>query len=158
MMQQKPLPTEENLDPEDWEAMRALGHRMVDDVLEYLATVRDRPPWQHAPDRVRAHFDGPVPLAPRPAAEVYDEFQEFVQSYPVGNIHPRFGGWVFGTGTALGALAEMLAAAMDIGASGGLAYHSANYVEHQVLGWLKEMLGFPASASGLLTSGYRRPT
>jgi aromatic-L-amino-acid decarboxylase len=70
-----------------------------------------------------------------------------------GNPHPRFWGWVFGTGTVMGALAEMLAAAMDIGASGGLSYHSANYVESQVLDWLKEMLGFPASASGLLTSG-----
>jgi glutamate/tyrosine decarboxylase-like PLP-dependent enzyme len=50
-------------------------------------------------------------------------------------------------------MAEMLAAAMNIGASGGLSYHSANYVENQVLDWLKEMLGYPASASGLLTSG-----
>ena len=152
-MEQERTVSEENLDPQDWESMRALGHRMVDDVIDALATVRDGPPWQHAPDRVRAHFQGPVPLDPQPPAEVYDEYLEYVQPYPVGNIHPRFWGWVFGTGTALGALAEMLAAAMNIGASGGLSYHSANYVENQVLDWLKEMLGFPASASGLLTSG-----
>jgi aromatic-L-amino-acid decarboxylase len=151
--QQEPLHGEESLDPADWDAMRALGHRMVDDVMDALATVRDRPPWQHAPDPVRARFAGPVPLDPQSPAEVYDEFLEFVQPYPVGNAHPRFWGWVFGTGTVLGALAEMLAAAMNTGASGGLSYHSANYVEKQVLDWLKEMLGFPASASGLLISG-----
>ena len=37
------VPIEENLDPDDWEAMRALGHRMVDDMLDYARTVRDRP-------------------------------------------------------------------------------------------------------------------
>jgi glutamate/tyrosine decarboxylase-like PLP-dependent enzyme len=42
---------------------------------------------------------------------------------------------------------------MNNGANGALAYHSANYVEQRVLDWFKEMLGFPASASGLLTSG-----
>ena len=153
MAQQQKVPEEETLDPADWELMRALGHRMVDDMVEYLKTVRERPVWQHAPGRVRARLSKSLPLDPQSPEAVYEEFLEDVLPYPVGNIHPRFWGWVFGTGTVLGALAEMLAASMNIGASGGLAYHSANYVEYQVLDWLKEMVGFPASASGLLTSG-----
>jgi glutamate/tyrosine decarboxylase-like PLP-dependent enzyme len=75
-----------------------------------------------------------------------------VLPYPVGNTHPRFWGWVLGTGTASGALAELLAAAMNTN-TGGLDHHSAVYVEKQVIEWLKKMLGYPASASGLLTSG-----
>jgi len=144
---------EETLDPADWEAMRALGHRMIDDMLEYTQTVRERRAWQHAPDSLAALFNKSLPPDPQPPEEVYEEFLEQILPYPVGNIHPRFWGWVFGTGTVLGAWAELLAASMNIGASGGLAYHSANYVEKQVLDWLKEMLGFPPSASGLLTSG-----
>jgi glutamate/tyrosine decarboxylase-like PLP-dependent enzyme len=147
------MPLEENLDPEDWESMRALGHRMLDDMLDYLRTVGERPAWQHAPQPIREHFGAPTPQEPQPPEEVYEEFLEYVLPYPVGNIHPRFWGWVFGTGTVMGAWAELLAASMNIGASGGLAYHSANYVEKQVIDWFKEMLGFPASASGLLTSG-----
>jgi glutamate/tyrosine decarboxylase-like PLP-dependent enzyme len=42
---------------------------------------------------------------------------------------------------------------MNIGAAGGLSYHSANYVEYQVLDWLKRLMRFPREASGLLTSG-----
>ena len=34
---------EETLDPDDWESMRALAHRMLDEMLEYLKTVSDRP-------------------------------------------------------------------------------------------------------------------
>jgi glutamate/tyrosine decarboxylase-like PLP-dependent enzyme len=51
-----------------------------------------------------------------------------------------------------GALAELLAASMNTN-TGGIDHHSANHVERQVIDWIKEMLGFPPSASGLLTSG-----
>ncbi len=146
------IPLEETLDPEDWESMRALGHRMMDDMLNYMKTVRERPVWQHAPDRVKAHFNRPLPLDTQPPEEIYEEFLENVLPYPVGNIHPRFWGWVFGTGTVLGAFAELLAAATNTNA-GDFDHHSANHVEKQVIDWCKEMLGFPAAASGLLTSG-----
>jgi len=146
------MPPEETLDPEDWGPIRALGHRMLDDMLNYMKTVRERPAWQHAPDQVKAHFNGPLPLDPQPPEEIYEEFLENVLPYPVGNIHPRFWGWVFGTGTVLGALAELLAASMNTN-SGDLDHHSAIHVEKQVIDWSKEMLGFPTSASGLLTSG-----
>ena len=39
-------PMEETLDPADWNEIRALGHRMVDDMVDYLATVRERPAWR----------------------------------------------------------------------------------------------------------------
>ncbi len=40
---------EESLDPQDWDELRALGHRMVDDMLTYLQTVRERPPGSPCP-------------------------------------------------------------------------------------------------------------
>jgi aromatic-L-amino-acid decarboxylase len=143
---------EETLDPENWESMRALGHRMVDDMLDYMQTIRERPVWQHAPDRVKAQFNRPLPLGPQPPEEIYEEFLANILPYPLGNTHPRFWGWVFGTGTVLGAFADLLAASMNAN-SGDLDHHSAIHVEKQVIDWCKEMLGFPASASGLLTSG-----
>jgi len=143
MLQEKAAPREETLDPKDWESVRVLGHRMVDDVLDYLKTVRDRPVWQHAPDPVKAHFRKPLPLDPQPSEEIYEEFLENVLPYPIGNTPPRFWGWVFGTGTVLGALAELLAASMNTN-SGDLDHHSAIHVEKQVIDWFKGMLGFPA--------------
>jgi aromatic-L-amino-acid decarboxylase len=151
-MTQNKQPLEETLDPTDWESMRALGHRMVDDMLDYTETIRERPVWQHMPDAIKSYSGSPLPLEPQSPEEVYEEFRECVLPYPIGNIHPRFWGWVIGTGTIYGALAEFLAATMNTN-TGGLGNHVANHIEKQVLDWLKEMLGFPASASGLLTSG-----
>jgi aromatic-L-amino-acid decarboxylase len=152
MTQDRGRSAEETLDPEDWESMRALGHRMIDDMLDYLQTVRERPAWQHISGQAKDHFGGPLPLDPQPPEEVYEEFLEYVLPYPIGNTHPRFWGWVLGTGTVSGAYAELLSAAINTN-TGGLDHHSANHVERQVIEWFKEMLGFSPSASGVLTSG-----
>ena len=145
-------PIEETLDPRDWDAARALGHRMLDDALDYLQTLRDRPAWEHAPHDVKAHFDGALPADPQALEDVYREYAEYVLPHQLGNSHPRFWGWVIGSGTTTGVFAEMLAAATDA-MSGIYSYVSNNYVELQVLDWCKAMLGYPPTASGLLTSG-----
>jgi aromatic-L-amino-acid decarboxylase len=143
--------SEETLDPDNWESMRKLGHKMLDDMVDYLKTVRERPVWQNIPEQVKAQFTAPVPVNPERPEEVYKEFTEKVLPYPMGNIHPRFWGWILGTGTIMGAYSEFLAASMNTNNGGG--DHIAVHVEKQVLDWIKEMLKFPASASGVLTSG-----
>jgi glutamate/tyrosine decarboxylase-like PLP-dependent enzyme len=129
-----------------------LGHRMIDDMFDYMELIRERPVWKHMPDKLKTYFSSPLPLDPQSPEKVYDEFLEKVLPYPIGNSHPRFWGWVLGTGTVMGALAEFLASSMNTN-TGGIDHHSANYVEKQAIEWFKEMLGFPVSASGLLTNG-----
>ena len=143
---------EESLDPNNWESMRALGHRILDDMMDYLETLRERPAWQHAPYHVKAHFEGSPPIDPQPPEEVYRDYVQYILPYQLGNNHPRFWGWVLGTGTVMGMFAELLAAATDA-MSGNASYISNNYVELQVLDWCKTLLGYPHTASGLITSG-----
>ena len=142
---------EETLDPQDWSEVRALGHRMLDDMIDYLESVRERPVWKPIPEPIKDSFKQPLPLEPQPVDEVYKEFQENVLYHPMGNIHPRFWGWVIGTGTVTGMLAEMLAAGMNPNLGGGDQVPA--YVEAQVLDWCKQVMGYPQSASGLLVSG-----
>ena len=141
----------ETLDPEDWDKMRALSHRIVDDAITYLEKVGRRPVWQPVPDDVATRFDSPAPHEPAGANAVYQEFLETVFPYPMGNIHPRFWAWYMGNGTVLGALADFLAAIMNSNLGGG--NHVANLVEGQVVNWMKQVLDFPFNSSGLLVSG-----
>lgn len=143
--------TEETLDPQDWTAFRALAHRVVDDAVTYMQTVRERPTWQAPPETTRAHLRAPLPLGPQGAEATYADFVKNVLPYPTGNIHPRFWGWVMGTGTPFTALAELLSAAMNCNV--GDFDDGASLVEDQVLAWLKELMGFPDEAGGLLVSG-----
>lgn len=143
---------EETLDPKDWRSMRILGHSILDDALDYLETLRDRPIWEHAPPHVKAHFEGPPPEDPEPADYVYQEYLRYIRPHQLGNSHPRFWGWIAGSGTAMGMFADFLASSTDA-VSGSFSYLSNNYVELQVIEWCKTLLGYPSTASGLITSG-----
>jgi glutamate/tyrosine decarboxylase-like PLP-dependent enzyme len=141
----------ETLDPENWEEMRALAHRMVDDALTYLQTIRERPVWQPIPEEVAARFQEQAPAAPAGAESAYEEFLETIFPYPMGTIHPRFWSWYMGNGTVFGALADFMAAITNSNLGGG--NHAAILVEEQVVNWMKDMVGFPRESSGLLVSG-----
>jgi aromatic-L-amino-acid decarboxylase len=141
----------ETLDPENWDEMRALAHRMIDDSMDYIQHVEERPVWQPVPSETLERLRAPAPMGPEKPEEVYEEFKRDILPYPMGNIHPRFWAWYMGNGTIMGALGDFLAAIMNPNVGG--ANHVANFVEQQVVGWLRDMIGFPSDASGLLVSG-----
>jgi aromatic-L-amino-acid/L-tryptophan decarboxylase len=142
---------EETLDPEDWGGAHAVARQAVDDAVEYLRDIRDRPVWRNMPDEVRQTFEAPLPHAPTPLPEVYREVTETVMSYPMGNVHPRFWAWYMGASNFTGALADFLAAIQGSNLGGG--NHAAARMDEQVVGWCREMVGLPAKTSGSLVSG-----
>jgi aromatic-L-amino-acid/L-tryptophan decarboxylase len=143
--------SEISLDPTDWDAMRLLAHRMVDDMFAHLESIRDRPVWQPTPQNVSDRFEQALPVHGQNAEQVYQEFLDSILPYQMGNTHPRFWGWYMGNGTMMGALADFLAAVMNPNLAGG--NHVANRVEQQVVEWCKDIVGFPKQSSGLLVSG-----
>ena len=139
------------LDPEDWRALRALGHTMLDDMVDRLEGLRDTPVWQRMPDALRAELRAPLPVAGASPEAVYADFQRLVAPYSVGNTHPRFMGWVHGGGTGIGMLAELLAGGLDANCGG--RDHAPIEVERQVVRWAAEMVGMPPDSGGLLVTG-----
>jgi aromatic-L-amino-acid decarboxylase len=142
---------EATLDPHDWEAFRALAHRMVDDTVDHLRTLREQPAWRRMPDDVRASFDEPLPREGEGADAVYDQYVVRVRPYPNGNLHPRFWGWVQGNGTPLAMMADMLAASINPHLAG--FDQAPRRVEEQVVAWMAELMGMPAGTSGVLVTG-----
>ena len=142
---------EETMDPADWEEFRRFAHGVIDDTVEWLANLRERAAWQEMPEAVRDSFDEALPIEGAGAERAYAEFVERVRPYPNGNLHPRFWGWVQGTGTPLAMIADMLAAALNPHMAG--FNQAPALVEKQVLAWLAELMGFPRGSSAVLTSG-----
>jgi len=142
---------EETLDPHDWAGLKDLGNSMVNDMIGFLQNIKQQPVWKKPPPEVKERFKKKLPLSSKPFEEIYDEFKNDILPYYIGNIHPRFWGWVMGTGTAQSMLAEMLAAGMNCNV--GIGDQSPMYVDQQVIGWCKEMMGFPPTSSGMLVSG-----
>jgi len=151
MAKTPPADSRTSLDPEDWECLRAQGHRMLDDILDYIEHIRERPVWQPIPDEVRERFRSELPRAPAELAQVHDEFMRHVLPYATGNVHPGFMGWVHGGGNVAGVLAEMLAAGLNANLGG--RDHVPIEVERQVVEWMRTLFGFPDTATGLFVTG-----
>ncbi len=139
------------LDPADWQEFKSLAHKMIDDMADHLSSLDLQPAWRQMPEKVRESLREPLPLSAQGAEKAYTDFVENVLPFPNGNLHPRYWGWVQGTGTPLAMLADMLAS--------GLNPHMAGFnqapalVEHQVIDWLRQLMDMPKGTSGLLVSG-----
>jgi aromatic-L-amino-acid decarboxylase len=155
--QERALPAAEpsknpiGLDPADWQQFRAAAHRILDDTIDHIANVRRNPVWQPTPDATRERFAQPIPHATRDLNDVLDDVRAHIFPHATGNLHPLFMGWVHGAGTPVGMVAELIAAGLNMNCGG--RDHVGIEVEKQIVRWMSEALGYPASASGLFVTG-----
>ena len=140
-----------SLDPEDWQAFRRFAHDIVDVLVDRMGGVREGPVWRPVPPEVKARIAAPAPRTPASYADLREAIEELVLPYSVGNAHPRFWGWVHGSGTPGGALAEFVAGALNANCGG--RDHGAIYFERAILNWARDWFGLPMTAGGLLVSG-----
>lgn len=138
------------LEPEEF---RHLAHAAVDIAADYLAEVRLRPVFRPmAPGRRLALLGLHVPAHGVDPERLLQLTREQIMSFPMGNGHPRFFGWVNSPPSAVGIVAELLAATMNPSCAGG--DHAAIYLERASIRMLMELVGFPTDGSiGLLVSG-----
>lgn len=120
-------------------------------MLDYQQHLRERPVWQPIPAGVRDDFKAALPQAPGTLADAHATFMQSVLPYGPGNAHPGFFGWVQGGGTPVGMMAELLAAGLNANLGG--RDQMPIVVERQVLQWVRELFGFPETATGLFVTG-----
>jgi glutamate/tyrosine decarboxylase-like PLP-dependent enzyme len=134
------------------EQFRALGYQAVDLIVERLTAQPALPVRQPVPAEIRERLmHSPLPLEGTEPTALLNTLAELVLPYPMGNSSSRFFAWVNSPPAPLGAIAELMAAALNPSVAGG--DHAATYLEHGVLNWIKQIFGFPADAGAILTSG-----
>lgn len=138
------------LDPSDWAAFEAALQSVLDASLAKFKSAASGPVWTPVPSAIKADLSQPLRQEGLPLEQVAERLIELMP-HGVGNTHPRFFGWVHGSGAPSGLLAETVAAAINANCGG--RNHVGIYVERQVINWCKSLFGFPDEASGLLVSG-----
>ncbi|PWT86815.1 MAG: amino acid decarboxylase [Blastocatellia bacterium] len=134
------------------EQFRRLGYRAVDLLTDHFKSLANGPCRRPVPDVLRRELiDQPFPEKPGDADQLLEYIGDTIFRYPMGNGSPRFFGWVNSSVAPIATLAELLAAGLNPSVAGG--DHSATYLEHAVLTWVKRMLNFPQTGGAILTSG-----
>ena len=136
------------------EAMRQLVAEAVEHLLPYLASLPEQP---------AANTDGgaelarslvePLPEIGRPASELFDFLFQEVIPKSFNTAGPGYLAYIPGGGLFHSAVADLVANAVNkyVGvwaAAPGLAQLEAN-----VVGWFCDIIGYPTTARGFLTSG-----
>ncbi|MDX2152301.1 MAG: pyridoxal-dependent decarboxylase [Bryobacteraceae bacterium] len=102
---------------------------------------------------VRALLREPLPAEGGRAEDLLRVVEEVVYRLSRHNAHPRFFGYVASPGSAAAAVGDLLAAGLNANVTSWRSAPAAAEMEHVVIDWLKEMIGFPRTAAGLLVSG-----
>jgi aromatic-L-amino-acid decarboxylase len=139
------------LPPDDF---RALGRDTLDLIAAYYQGLPSRPLLQPTSSaQVRAMLEEPLPRSGTEFHDLLKTFEEVIVGYSRHNGHPRFFGYVASPGTPVASLGSLLAAALNINVTAWRSAPAAAELERVTINWLKEMLGYPAEAVGLFTSG-----
>jgi len=135
--------------------VRELLRRTADHIADYregLAEARVFP--STSVGELRQALGGPLPERGTPAAEVVETLATAVPPGLVASAGPRYFGFVTGGSLPAATAADLLVTGWDQLAFNPVSSPASAVVEEVAGGWLKEVLGLPASASvGFVTGG-----
>ena len=138
----------------DVDEMRAMGHRVVDLLVDRLAHLPEQPVLRVGSRAdLEALIDGPPPEAPVPFDELLERLDRDVLPFVGHFAHPRFFGYIPGAGTWPGALGDLIASAMNIDSGSWREASGASQLELTVLDWFRSWIGYPSGSAGVLVSG-----
>ncbi|HVT39085.1 MAG TPA: aminotransferase class V-fold PLP-dependent enzyme [Gemmatimonadaceae bacterium] len=136
---------------------RAIGHDLVDEIAAFLETLESRPVApDKAPRELRSLIGGgqlPVPAHGADPAQIVAEATKLLVSNSTFNGHPRFFGYITSSASPIGALADLLAAAVNPNCGAAALAPLATEIELQTVRWIAELIGYSPKCGGLLVSG-----
>ena len=87
------------------------------------------------------------------AARLMRDATSLLFDHSLFNGHPRFFGYITSSPAPIGMFGDFLAAAINQNVGARQLSPAATEIETQAVRWIAELIGFPASAGGLLVSG-----
>jgi len=137
------------------EEFRAAGHQLVNRIAEFLESLPKRPLTPAEPPHVvrAALGEGSLPEHGSPAAEILDQAATLLFKHSLLSAHPRFWGYIYSSAAPIGALGDLLAAAVNPNVGAWNLSPIASEIEAQTVRWIAELIGYPTDCGGLLVSG-----
>jgi aromatic-L-amino-acid decarboxylase len=135
------------------EELEAQTRAVADFVLAHLRSLGEQPSFDlDGAESLRASFREPLPETGRPLAGLLERLSPAIaKSYNTAG--PGYLAYIPGGGVYAAALADFVATATNryVGVTG--AAPALAQIEETAIGWLCALMGLPAGARGLLTSG-----
>ncbi|MCH8019247.1 aminotransferase class V-fold PLP-dependent enzyme [candidate division KSB1 bacterium] len=137
------------------DVFRELGHELVDQVADFLATLPERPVTTgESPSKIRSLLgESPLPQQGTDAKTLLKETANLLFDHSLFNGHPKYWGYISSSAAPIGILGDFLAAAVNPNVGAWNLSPVASEIERQTIKWIAEMVGYPLDCGGLLVSG-----
>jgi aromatic-L-amino-acid/L-tryptophan decarboxylase len=134
---------------------RKVGRQSVELIAEFLCTLPYRPVTSNeSPSMIRGALGkGTLPEEGAEAKDLLEEAATLLFEHSTFNGHPRFMGFITSSAAPIGALGDLLAAAVNPNVGGWLLAPMGIAIEEQTISWIAELIGYPTDCGGLLVSG-----
>ena len=136
-------------------AFREAGHALVDRIASFLEALPSRTvsPGESSVDVRQALPNDSLPEHGTPAGALLEEAAKLLFDHSLFNGHPRFWGYITSSAAPIGALADLLAAAVNPNCGAWILSPAATEIEAQTIRWIAELVGYPRDCGGILVSG-----
>jgi len=134
---------------------RKAGHLMVDLLAEFLEELPELPVTRgENPAALRVLLpQGGIPGEGQETTSLVRETAKLLTEHSLFNGHPRFWGYITSSAAPLGALADLLAAAVNPNVGAQTLSPMATEIEQQTIRWLSQLIGYSENGGGIFVSG-----
>ncbi len=137
------------------EEFQKLGYQLIDKIADFIDTIHERNVTAGSTPAEIQNMLGIKPLPEQGAlpAELLSKTSDLLIDYSLFNGHPKFLGYITSSAAPLGALADLLASAVNPNVGAHILSPVATEIEKQTISWLAEFIGVSPKYGGILVSG-----
>ena len=134
---------------------RKMGHDLVNKLADFYESLGERKvkPDEGVIEIRRVLGGGGIPEHGTAPEEILESAFKLLTNHSLFNSHPRFLGYITASPAPIGALADLMAAAINPNVGAWQLAPMATEIELQTVRWIAELIGFPSDCGGVLVSG-----
>ena len=133
------------------EEFRRIGHRLIDFIADYRATVAERPVMARtAPGEIRAALPADPPVEPEPVEAILADLDRILLPGLSHWQHPRFFGYFPSNGELASVLGDYVSTGLGVLGLNWQASPALTELEEVVTDWMRRATGLSDSWSGVI--------
>lgn len=137
------------------EEFRKVGYYLIDSISDFIDNIEERPVTSGETVTQLQSLLGTSPLPDTGIAAdvIMKRAVELLFNHSLLNGHPKFLGYITSSPAPIGALADLLSAAVNPNVGANILSPVATEIEKQTIRWLAEFIGVSPDYGGILVSG-----
>jgi glutamate/tyrosine decarboxylase-like PLP-dependent enzyme len=134
---------------------RKIGYRLIDTIADFYDTIKEYPVTSgETPKQIQSILGtASLPENGTSVPELFSRTSDLLLHHSLLNGHPKFFGYITSSPTPIGALADLLASAVNPNVGANILSPMATAIEKQTVKWIAEFIGVSATYGGILVSG-----